>query len=222
MSGSVGSHRPGRKKPGGVASRSASTRCAGECADHAVGRDARTDDGRTPAIHGGAAVERGRSLRRLLLQSPGASRTLPSWTSCSLVRVRHSSSSREGFSQAPAGNVLSTAYRATSRSHTPRCVQGCFPPTDRWSAAVTDKVTTQCAGSRRTLPDGQASKSDRAINLRDKLTRFSEHWSPRVIAEMNDYQFKLAKGKCTSYPRAWSTGRLRRGNAASCSWSPVG
>ncbi|HEX6833116.1 MAG TPA: cupin domain-containing protein [Rudaea sp.] len=31
------------------------------------------------------------------------------------------------------------------------------------------------------------------INLRDKLARFSEHWSPRVIAEMNDYQFKLVK-----------------------------
>lgn len=35
--------------------------------------------------------------------------------------------------------------------------------------------------------------SDTAINLRHKLTRFSEHWSPRVVAEMNDYQFKLAK-----------------------------
>lgn len=35
--------------------------------------------------------------------------------------------------------------------------------------------------------------SDKAINLRDKLTQFSEYWSPRVVAEMNDYQFKLAK-----------------------------
>ena len=31
------------------------------------------------------------------------------------------------------------------------------------------------------------------INLADKLTKFSDHWSPRVIAEMNDYQFKLVK-----------------------------
>lgn len=31
------------------------------------------------------------------------------------------------------------------------------------------------------------------INFAEKLARFSEHWSPRVIAEMNDYQFKLAK-----------------------------
>lgn len=32
-----------------------------------------------------------------------------------------------------------------------------------------------------------------AINLHEKLARFAEHWSPKVIAEMNDYQFKLVK-----------------------------
>lgn len=32
-----------------------------------------------------------------------------------------------------------------------------------------------------------------AINLRDKFGRIAEHWQPRVVAEMNDYQFKLAK-----------------------------
>lgn len=31
------------------------------------------------------------------------------------------------------------------------------------------------------------------VNLRDKLARFRERWSPRVIAELNDYQLKLAK-----------------------------
>jgi mannose-6-phosphate isomerase-like protein (cupin superfamily) len=31
------------------------------------------------------------------------------------------------------------------------------------------------------------------INLLDKFSKFSEHWSPKVVAEMNDYQFKLAK-----------------------------
>lgn len=36
-------------------------------------------------------------------------------------------------------------------------------------------------------------KDSKVINLKEKLQRFSEHWSPRVIAEMNDYQFKLAK-----------------------------
>ena len=33
------------------------------------------------------------------------------------------------------------------------------------------------------------------ININDKLNKFSDLWSPRVIAEMNDYQFKLAKVK---------------------------
>ena len=31
------------------------------------------------------------------------------------------------------------------------------------------------------------------INLQEKLTRFSEHWSPKIIAQMNDYHIKLAK-----------------------------
>ena len=31
------------------------------------------------------------------------------------------------------------------------------------------------------------------INFQSKPELFSEHWSPKVIAEMNDYQFKLAK-----------------------------
>ena len=33
----------------------------------------------------------------------------------------------------------------------------------------------------------------RAINLQQKLSLFSEQWSPKVIAEMNDYQFKIVK-----------------------------
>lgn len=31
------------------------------------------------------------------------------------------------------------------------------------------------------------------INFNQKFANFSEHWSPRVIAEMNNYQFKLVK-----------------------------
>jgi mannose-6-phosphate isomerase-like protein (cupin superfamily) len=34
-----------------------------------------------------------------------------------------------------------------------------------------------------------------AVNLAEKLAKFSDFWSPRVVAEMNDYQFKLAKLK---------------------------
>ena len=32
-----------------------------------------------------------------------------------------------------------------------------------------------------------------ALNFEHKLGLFSEHWSPKVIAEMNDYQFKIVK-----------------------------
>ena len=32
-----------------------------------------------------------------------------------------------------------------------------------------------------------------AINLAEKLALVTEHWSPRVVAELNDYQFKLVK-----------------------------
>ena len=33
------------------------------------------------------------------------------------------------------------------------------------------------------------------IKFQDKFQMFSDHWSPKVIAEMNDYQFKLVKIK---------------------------
>ena len=33
------------------------------------------------------------------------------------------------------------------------------------------------------------------INLKEKLSKFTDHWSPRIIAEMNDYQFKVVKIK---------------------------
>ena len=33
------------------------------------------------------------------------------------------------------------------------------------------------------------------INFQSKLSLFAEQWSPKVVAEMNDYQFKLVKIK---------------------------
>ena len=35
----------------------------------------------------------------------------------------------------------------------------------------------------------------KAINFKQKYSLFKERWSPKVIAEMNNYQFKLAKIK---------------------------
>ena len=40
-----------------------------------------------------------------------------------------------------------------------------------------------------------ASMNHEALNIEEKFSGFSEHWSPRVIAEMNDYQFKLVKAQ---------------------------
>ncbi len=31
------------------------------------------------------------------------------------------------------------------------------------------------------------------INFEEKLKKFSEHWLPRIIAQLNDYHLKLAK-----------------------------
>ena len=32
-----------------------------------------------------------------------------------------------------------------------------------------------------------------SINFKEKLSKFDEHWSPRIVAAMNNYQFKLVK-----------------------------
>jgi mannose-6-phosphate isomerase-like protein (cupin superfamily) len=37
------------------------------------------------------------------------------------------------------------------------------------------------------------TRSDRAVNFADKLARIAEPWQPRVIAELNDYQFKIVR-----------------------------
>jgi len=34
-----------------------------------------------------------------------------------------------------------------------------------------------------------------AVNFEQKLDLFDEHWVPKVIAQMNDYQFKIVKIK---------------------------
>ena len=31
------------------------------------------------------------------------------------------------------------------------------------------------------------------INFPEKFAKFSEHWSPKIVARMNDYHFKLVK-----------------------------
>jgi len=45
-------------------------------------------------------------------------------------------------------------------------------------------MSTDTAMSERTY---------QSINFANKLARIHEHWKPRVMAEMNDYQFKIVK-----------------------------
>ena len=33
----------------------------------------------------------------------------------------------------------------------------------------------------------------KSINLKEKFLKFSDYWSPKIIAQMNDYHFKLVK-----------------------------
>ena len=33
------------------------------------------------------------------------------------------------------------------------------------------------------------------INIKQKFSKFSEYWSPKVLAKMNDYEFKIARIK---------------------------
>jgi len=43
------------------------------------------------------------------------------------------------------------------------------------------------------MSDHLASDNYKAINFKEKLSLFNEQWSPKVIAEMNDYQIKIVK-----------------------------
>ena len=42
--------------------------------------------------------------------------------------------------------------------------------------------------------EGRSGQVDRrAINFAEKFRLFDDQWQPRVVAEMNDYQFKIVK-----------------------------
>lgn len=38
-----------------------------------------------------------------------------------------------------------------------------------------------------------ATKTRKPVNFAEKLSLFSDQWQPRVIAELNDYQFKIVR-----------------------------
>ena len=43
------------------------------------------------------------------------------------------------------------------------------------------------------MPASHASTNYASINFAEKYALFSEQWAPKVVAQMNDYQFKVVK-----------------------------
>lgn len=66
---------------------------------------------------------------------------------------------------------------------------GDLTPKDRTAVGTYSPAPT----SSRETNQSQIPMPYSSINLSDKLTTFDDHWAPRVIAEMNDYQFKVVK-----------------------------
>lgn len=60
-------------------------------------------------------------------------------------------------------------------------------------------VHVEIIGSSQAQPVPNTGKGTpmnyQAINLEQKFSLFHDQWAPKVIAEMNDYQFKLVKVK---------------------------
>ncbi|MGI9156347.1 MAG: cupin domain-containing protein [Marmoricola sp.] len=38
--------------------------------------------------------------------------------------------------------------------------------------------------------------ANEVVDIAERLTLFSEHWSPKVVARLNDYEIKVVKVKC--------------------------
>jgi mannose-6-phosphate isomerase-like protein (cupin superfamily) len=43
------------------------------------------------------------------------------------------------------------------------------------------------------MPQAQSQTSRQAINIAQKASLIDQQWSPRVVAEMNEYQFKVVR-----------------------------
>jgi mannose-6-phosphate isomerase-like protein (cupin superfamily) len=41
--------------------------------------------------------------------------------------------------------------------------------------------------------DGRKEPMNAKVNLREQFARFDDHWSPKIVASVNDYDIKLVK-----------------------------
>src|SRR2546430_1568272 len=86
-------------------------------------------------------------------------------------------------------DLADVADRLTSRAH-PRDPPD---PLSKLSAAGGTRrpVTAHQHREARTMDTSTTTYT--AINLAEKLDMIREQWQPRVVAELNDYQFKLSR-----------------------------
>ena len=56
--------------------------------------------------------------------------------------------------------------------------------------------------------DGEVGTTMDKVNLAEKLSHFTDHWSPRVVGELNGQHVKLAKLKI-SHGRLTNLGQFR-------------
>src|SRR5690242_14491086 len=84
--------------------------------------------------------------------------------------------------------------RTTKGAGTPGRVQ---VPGGAWRRRLTQyhdrRRDARIADATDRLTLGDDAMQYHAINFAQKLGLFTEHWQPKVIAEMNDYQFKIVK-----------------------------
>src|ERR1700761_468573 len=63
----------------------------------------------------------------------------------------------------------------------------------RLPVAHRKRATPDALRNRLRITPREPPMSYRSINFEQKFRLFSERWKPKVVAEMNDYQFKIVK-----------------------------
>jgi mannose-6-phosphate isomerase-like protein (cupin superfamily) len=81
---------------------------------------------------------------------------------------------------------------AARRTNSSRHAPGRNGRTDYPSHGITLHVVSRGFYARH-ASDGGDNMAHTAINFRQKFSLFDEQWQPKVVAQMNNYQFKVAK-----------------------------
>src|ERR1700761_7279269 len=63
----------------------------------------------------------------------------------------------------------------------------------RLPVAHRKRATPDALRNRLSITPREPPMSYRSINFEQKFALFDERWQPKVVAEMNDYQFKIVK-----------------------------